>query len=120
MGYTYILRHGHCYRNTFFYPHGACFTLVYPGCFSFYVYVCAVCYCVCLVLPCGVACFAWSCVSGVLPLLASCDRVSGSCDLVWPWSGHGRVVWSGLVWSRWVRVTALAYLLYVFNTISFR
>ena len=86
MGYTYILRHGHCYRNTFFYPHGACFTLVYPGCFSFYVYVCAVCYCVCPVLPCGVACFAWSCVSGVLPLLASCDRVSGSCGLVWSWS----------------------------------
>ena len=27
-----------------------------------------------------------SCVSGVLPLLTSCDRVSGSCDLVWSWS----------------------------------
>ena len=25
--------------------------------------------------------WSWSCVSGVLPLLASCDRVSGSC--VW-------------------------------------
>ena len=90
MGYTYILRHGHCYRNTFFYPHGACFTLVYPGCFSFYVYVCAVCYCVCLVLPCGVACFA--CVVCVWCIAVAgfvCDRVSGFVKHSW----SGRVSW---------------------------
>ena len=34
--------------------------------------------------------WSWSCVSGVLPLLASCDRVTGSCDRVPCY----RVVWS--------------------------
>ena len=32
--------------------------------------------------------WSWSCVSGVLPLLTSCDRVSGSCVRVVR-CGHG-------------------------------
>ena len=32
--------------------------------------------------------WSWSCVSGVLPLLTSCDRVSGSCGVVVR-CGHG-------------------------------
>ena len=37
MGYIHILRDTASYRNAFFYPHGACFTLVYPESFSFCV-----------------------------------------------------------------------------------
>lgn len=135
MGYIHILRYTASYRNAFFYPHGACFSLFLSRCFAF----CRVCICCVYVLACVyvllvlvfpvpgcvslvtvlvwsgcVRCwlrdrFAWSCVCGVLVLLTPRDRVSGSCGLTVRCS---RVVWSG-VWA-----TALAYLLYVFNTIT--
>ena len=38
--YIYILRDTASYRNDFFYPHGALFYGVLPGCFAF----CCVCY----------------------------------------------------------------------------
>ena len=39
MGYIYILRYTAAYRNAFFYPHGACFSLFLFRCFAF----CRVC-----------------------------------------------------------------------------
>jgi len=39
MGYIHILRYTASYRNAFFYPHGACFSLFLFRCFAF----CRVC-----------------------------------------------------------------------------
>jgi len=44
LGYIRILRDTTSYRNDFFYPHGALFTLFLSGVFGFYVHVYAVCY----------------------------------------------------------------------------